>query len=144
MILFGEAWKAYGFDSPNMSATYTGATIHEALEEQWQTTAGGSVGFYPLAVSDEVRYVYDTSKPVGSRVDPATVTIKGKPLDLDGSYRLATNAYTMLAYDGYDALTRYTDPVRHSLDHEGFVRYLRTRKTVTPPPLGRATPAQQA
>ncbi|WP_327287477.1 bifunctional metallophosphatase/5'-nucleotidase [Streptomyces sp. NBC_01198] len=144
VILFGEAWKAYGFDSPNMSATYTGATIHEALEEQWQTTAGGSVGFYPLAVSDEVRYVYDTSKPVGSRVDPATVTIKGKPLDLDGSYRLATNAYTMLAYDGYDALTRYTDPVRHSLDHEGFVRYLRTRKTVTPPPLGRATPAQQA
>jgi 5'-nucleotidase len=141
VILFGEAWKAYGFDSPNMSATYTGATIHEALEEQWQTASDGSVGFYPLAVSNEVRYVYDTSKPVGSRVDPATVTVKGKPLDLNGSYRLATNAYTMLAYDGYDALTRYTDPVRHSLDHEGFVRYLRSEKTITPPPLGRATPA---
>ncbi|SHN11675.1 bifunctional metallophosphatase/5'-nucleotidase [Actinacidiphila paucisporea] len=141
VILFGEAWKAYGFDSPNMSATYTGAAIHEALEQQWQTTPNGSVGFYPLAVSDEVRYVYDTSQPVGSRVDPAKVTIKGEPLDLNGSYRLATNAYTMLAYDGYDALTTYTDPVRHTLDHEGFVRYLRAKKTVTPPPLGRAAPA---
>ncbi|MBM9438041.1 bifunctional metallophosphatase/5'-nucleotidase [Actinacidiphila bryophytorum] len=141
VILFGEAWKAYGFDSPNMSATYTGAAVHQALEQQWQTRADGSVGFFPLAVSDEVRYVYDTSQPVGSRVDPAKITVKGKPLDLEGSYRLATNAYTMLAYDGYDALTTYTDPVRHTLDHEGFVRYLRTRETVTPPPLNRATPA---
>ncbi len=141
VITYSEAWNAYGFNSPNMTATYTGANIHQILEEQWQTASDGTVGFYPVAVSNEVRYVYDTSRPVGSRVDPTKVTIGGRKLDLDGNYRLTTNAYSMLAYDGYKAFTVYTDPVRHNLDHEGFLRYLMKQRTVSPPALGRATPA---
>ncbi|HEY3505057.1 MAG TPA: 5'-nucleotidase C-terminal domain-containing protein [Actinocatenispora sp.] len=138
-ILFGEAWTAYGFDSPIVTVSMTGDAFHRGLEQQWQTQADGSVRFFPLAVSDQVRYTYDPTAPVGQRVDPATLLVDGTPIDLSGTYRIATNAYTVLAYDGYPALTEYTDAVRHTLDHEGFVRYLRLRGTIDPPALGRAT-----
>ncbi|GIL30365.1 bifunctional metallophosphatase/5'-nucleotidase [Actinocatenispora comari] len=141
VISYGAAWKSYGFDSPIVTVTMTGDAFHRGLEQQWQTQPDGTVKYAPVAVSRQVGYVYDVTKPVGQRVDPATVTIDGQPLDLARGYRVATNAYTVLAYDGYPAFTEYTDAVRHSLDHEGFVRYLRLRKVVSPPELGRATAA---
>src|SRR5437762_22026 len=53
------------------------------LEQQWQTQANGTVKFAPLAVSGNVSYAYDASKPVGQRIDPADVKIDGAPLDVD-------------------------------------------------------------
>ncbi|BCJ27748.1 bifunctional metallophosphatase/5'-nucleotidase [Actinocatenispora sera] len=141
VISYGAAWRAYGFDSPIVTVTMTGDAFRRGLEQQWQTQPDGSVKYAPVAVSRQVRYRYDVTKPVGQRIDPATVTIDGAPLDPDRGYRVATNAYTVLAYDGYPAFTEYTDAVRHSLDHEGFIRYLRLRKVVSPPALGRARSA---
>jgi 5'-nucleotidase len=138
LILFGEAWTAYGYDSPVVSVTITGDTLHRALEQQWQAQPDGSVKYGPLAVSDGVRYRYDTSKPVGQRVDPADVTINGEPLDLARSYRVAANSYTIEGRDGFPALMTFTDPMRHTLDHEGFIRYVRELGVLTPAPLGRA------
>ncbi|GAA4600807.1 bifunctional metallophosphatase/5'-nucleotidase [Actinoallomurus liliacearum] len=138
-ILFGEAWTVYGFDSPIVTVSMTGDAFHRGLEQQWQTQPDGSVRYCPVAVSAEIRYTYDPTKPVGERIDPANLLINGTPIDLRATYRVATNAYTVLAYDGYPAFTEYTDAVRHSLDHEGFIRYVRTRRTIDPPSLGRAT-----
>lgn len=138
-ILFGEAWTVYGFDSPIVTVSMTGDAFHRGLEQQWQTQADGSVRYCPVAVSAEVRYTYDPAKPVGQRIDPANLLINGTPIDPHATYRVATNAYTVLAYDGYQAFTEYTDAVRHSLDHEGFIRYVRLRGTIDPPALGRAT-----
>ncbi|GIH17230.1 5'-nucleotidase [Rugosimonospora africana] len=138
LILFGEAWTAYGYDSPVVSVSITGDTLHQALEQQWQTQPDGSVKYGPLAVSAGVSYRYDTSKPVGQRVAPSDVTINGKPLDLGRRYRVAANSYTIEGRDGFPALMAFTDPVRHSLDHEGFIRYVRERRVLSPAPLGRA------
>jgi 5'-nucleotidase len=139
VVQFGDAWNAYGFDSPIMTVTITGERLHQALEQQWQTQTDGSVLHVPLAVSDQVRYRYDVTAEVGQRIDP-TIMINGKQLDPTRGYRVAINAYTVLAYDGYPALTEYTAPVRHSLDHEGFIRYVRIVKIIRPPKLGRARP----
>ena len=135
LILWGEAWNAVGYSSPIMTITVTGDTIRQALEQQWR--AGTPEVFSPLAVSDEVRYAFDTSRPIGQRV--TDITVQGRPLDPAASYRIAVNSYTLLGQDGFSALTAFTDPVRHSLDKEGWIRFLRGR-TITPPGFGRARP----
>jgi 5'-nucleotidase len=137
-ILFGEAWTAYGYDSPIVTVTMTGTQILLALEQQWRETAGAEV-HTPLAVSSGLRYRFDLGRPVGSRVPVETVTIRGRALDPSRSYRVAANSYSILGQDGFPALTVFTDPVRHTLDKEGFIRFLRGR-TITPPALDRAQP----
>lgn len=139
-VLFGEAWNAIGYGNPVLTVTLSGEVLHQALEQQWQTQEDGTVKFAPFAVSANVRYGFDVSKPVGSRVDPAGVTISGEALDLSAEYRLAALAYTLIGADGYTALTGFTEPFRGERDREGFIAYLREHPVLTPAPLGRATP----
>ncbi|GLX02583.1 5'-nucleotidase [Microtetraspora sp. NBRC 16547] len=141
-VLFGEARAAYGYANPVLTVSLTGLQIEQALEQQWQTQADGTVRFSPLAVSGNVRYSYDASKPVGDRVNPADVLIDGVPLDTGRTYRVAGLAYTLIGADGFSALTGFTDPVRGSRDYEAFRAYLAESETVAPPALDRVTAIQ--
>ncbi|WP_327264940.1 bifunctional metallophosphatase/5'-nucleotidase [Streptomyces sp. NBC_01232] len=140
-VTFGSAWRALGFGDPVVSAWVTGQRIHDALEEQWTTTEDGELRFAPLAVSRNVRYSFDAQGPAGDRVHPEEVFIDGNPLDLGGSYRLAAPSYTLLASDGYPALSDFREPYRHQRDFESFVAYVRETAVLTPPPRGRVTAA---
>ncbi|MBB5781521.1 5'-nucleotidase C-terminal domain-containing protein [Nonomuraea jabiensis] len=95
--------------------------------------------FSPLAVSANVRYAYDASRPVGDRVLPSKVLIGGTPLDAGRTYRVAALAYTLIGADGFGALSGFTDPVRGSRDYEAFRAYLQASETVAPPALDRVT-----
>ncbi|MFI6497465.1 bifunctional metallophosphatase/5'-nucleotidase [Nonomuraea typhae] len=136
-VLLGEAWNAWGYANPVVTVSVKGSQIEQALEQQWQTQAGGTVGFAPLAVSGNVRFSYDTSRPVGDRIAPERVLIDGRPLDTGRTYRLALLAYTLLGADGYTAFSGYTDAVRGSRDYEALRAYL-AKGPVTPPALDRA------
>ncbi|MFP3963101.1 bifunctional UDP-sugar hydrolase/5'-nucleotidase [Actinomadura fulvescens] len=132
-LTYGEAWPAYGYGNPILTVTVTGEQIHQALEQQWQ---GGK--FAPFAVSKNVRYRYDASRPEGDRVDPEDVLIGGKPLDTGRRYRLAALAYTLIGADGYPALGGFTDARRNALpDHEAFIAYVKAQKKIAPAPLER-------
>ncbi|MFL6054044.1 MAG: bifunctional metallophosphatase/5'-nucleotidase [Actinoallomurus sp.] len=136
-ITRAQAFKAVGYGDPVVTATVTGQQIHDALEQQWTSSADGKVVYAPFAVSHNVRYTYDAGRPVGDRVDPADVLIDGERLDLKRNYRLATMAYTFVQGDGYPALAEYHRPVRQPRDFENFVKFVRTRKVLTPAPLDR-------
>ncbi|MET9315525.1 bifunctional metallophosphatase/5'-nucleotidase [Kribbella sp. NPDC003505] len=137
-VLFGEAWGAFGYGNPILTVTLPGTQLHAAFEAQWVPQADGTEKFAPFAVSHNVRYSYDKTQPIGQRVDPATVLIDGKPLDLDRDYRVAALAYTLIGGDGTTVFKGFTDPVRNDRDHEGFISYLRAHPVLTPAPLGRA------
>lgn len=136
-VLFGEAWATWGYANPVLTVSVTGAQIEQALEQQWQTQADGTVKFAPFAVSNNVRIAYDATKPVGERILPEDVVINGQPLDVAKTYRLAALAYTLVNGDGYTAFAGFTNPVRGSRDYEAFRDYLRLGP-VTPPALDRA------
>ncbi|WP_433441024.1 bifunctional metallophosphatase/5'-nucleotidase [Nonomuraea sp. CA-141351] len=138
-VLFGEAWATYGYANPVLTVSLTGQQLEQALEQQWQTQADGTVRFSPLAVSANVRYSYDASRPVGDRVDPSKVLIAGAPLDAGRTYRVAALAYTLIGADGFSALGGFTDPVRGSRDYEAFRSYFQANETVAPPALDRVT-----
>lgn len=136
-ILFGESWNAYGYGNPVLTVGVRGRQLDAILEQQWQKQADGSVKFAPLAVSRNVSYSYDAARPVGDRVSPRDVVINGRPLDPARTYRVAALAYTVVGADGYGAFAGYTEPVRNGADHESFVEYLKTHKTISPAPLNR-------
>ncbi len=139
LILYGEAYAYLGYENPVLTVTLTGDQIRQALEQQWQPQQSGSVTFAPLNVSANVRATYDSTKPVGSRVDPAAFLIDGAPLDPARSYRVAGLAYTLIGADGFPAFSVFTDPVRNDRDHEGFIKYLRAQGTISPSKLDRIT-----
>ncbi|MFE1849399.1 bifunctional metallophosphatase/5'-nucleotidase [Streptomyces sp. NPDC002387] len=144
VVLFGEAWNAFGYGAVVLSVTVTGAAVHAALEGQWTAGQGGTVAFAPLAVSHNVRYSVDPGKPPGSRIDPQAVFIDDTVLDIGRSYRLAGLSYTLIGADGTSAFTSFTDPVRGERDREGFIRYLRQRQVIAPLPLNRVTAVGQS
>jgi 2',3'-cyclic-nucleotide 2'-phosphodiesterase (5'-nucleotidase family) len=65
------------------------------------------------------------------------VVINGRPLDPARTYRVAALAYTVVGADGYAAFAGHTAPVRNGADHESFVEYLKTHRTISPAPLNR-------
>ncbi|MFD3569617.1 bifunctional metallophosphatase/5'-nucleotidase [Streptomyces sp. NPDC058667] len=136
-ILFGESWNAYGYGNPVLTVGVTGRQLDAILEQQWQTQTDATVRYAPLAVSRNVSYSYDPVRRVGDRVSPRDVVIDGRPLDLGRTYRVAALAYTVIGADGYGAFAGYTAPVRNGADHESFVEYLKTHKTISPAPLNR-------
>ncbi|MFG2860167.1 bifunctional metallophosphatase/5'-nucleotidase [Streptomyces sioyaensis] len=138
-VTFAQAWNSVGFGDPIMTVTVTGRQLHDALEEQWAPTAGGGLGYSPLAVSANVRYTFDAAAPVGRRIDPADVFIDGTALDLTRRYRLAAPSYTLINQDGFSAFTGFTAPVRHTRDFESFVSFVRAKKQLAPAPLNRVS-----
>ncbi|MFI6051244.1 bifunctional metallophosphatase/5'-nucleotidase [Streptomyces violascens] len=136
VITFDRAWKAVGYGCPVITATVTGQTIHDALEQQW-AEADGDLTYAPLAVSSNVRYAFDAAASPGARVRPADVLIDGIPLDLRASYRLASTSYTFIGADGYPALLKHTEAVRHTRDFESFNAFVRAKYRLAPAPLGR-------
>ncbi|WP_329152877.1 bifunctional metallophosphatase/5'-nucleotidase [Streptomyces sp. NBC_01456] len=138
-VTFAQAWNSVGFGDPIMTVTVTGRQIHDALEEQWAPTAGGGLGYSPLAVSANVRYTFDAAGPVGRRIDPSDVFIDGTALNLTRRYRLAAPSYTLINQDGFSAFTGFTAPVRHTRDFESFVSFVRAKKQLSPAPLNRVS-----
>jgi len=138
-VMLGESWDAYGYGNPVLTVSLTGAQLDAVLEQQWQTQANGTVKSAPLALSGNVKYAFDASRPVGDRIDPADVTIDGAALDPAKTYRVAALAYTVIGADGYSAFKSYTNPVRNNTDHETFAAYLKAHQTLTPAPLDRVT-----
>ncbi len=138
-VLMGESWAAWGYANPVLTVSVRGSQLEQALEQQWQAQADGSVKFAPLAVSGNVRFSYAPDGPVGDRINPADVIVNGQPLDTGKTYRLAALAYTLLGADGYSAFAGYTDAVRGSRDYDAMRAYLR-QGPLTPPALDRAVP----
>ncbi|MEU7900209.1 bifunctional UDP-sugar hydrolase/5'-nucleotidase [Nonomuraea sp. NPDC049152] len=136
-VTLGQAWNTWGYANPVLTVSVKGSQLEQALEQQWQAQANGTVRFAPLAVSGNVRFSYDLAKPVGDRVLPENVLIDGQPLDPAKTYRLAGLAYTLIGADGYSAFAGYTDAVRGERDYEAFRDYLRNGP-VSPPALDRA------
>ena len=140
-VTFGEAWPVVGI-SPITTLALKGSTVEQILEQQWIPPAYGCSRLSSLAVSDQVRYSYDLGKPVGDRVDPAKVFIRGKRLEPGKTYRVATSAAMPLhgAQYGYPGFQQYTDLVRAPhMGQEVFLNHLRSRQSITAPALGRVT-----
>ncbi|MFJ9342204.1 bifunctional metallophosphatase/5'-nucleotidase [Streptomyces sp. NPDC101733] len=138
-VTFERAWRAVGYGCPMVTASLSGARLHDALEQQWAVDAQGALTHAPLAVSGNVRYRFDAGGPAGDRVAPEDVLIGGEALQPEGTYRVVTTSYTLTGKDGYPALAGYRDPVRHRRDVDSFSAYVAAVGTLEAAPTGRVT-----
>jgi 2',3'-cyclic-nucleotide 2'-phosphodiesterase (5'-nucleotidase family) len=142
VVTYGEAWDSMGARDPLLSVEVSGTQLDAMLEAQWRTDGDGTVSFSPLAVSGNVRYSFDASRPVGERVDLASITIDGTPISADSRYRVAALPPTIFSTASRfsDPLLGFTDPARYGVKaREAFRWYLRDHTVVEVPALDRVT-----
>lgn len=89
------------FGNATIMVEITGQDVKDAIENGLEPAPQGS-GRFPVVAG--MRVEADLSKPVGSRV--TAITVDGKPIDLKGSYTVASNNFMLSGGDGYTSLAR--------------------------------------
>lgn len=104
-ITLGQIIEVLPFGNTLATMTLSGAEIKQALEHSVSQAPKESGGF--LHVSG-LKYTYDSSKPVGVRVQ--TIEVKTGDtftnLDVGKNYLIATNAFTAKGGDGYEVFKK--------------------------------------
>lgn len=112
-----------------------GKTILAALEHGL-SKVGSQQGRFPHVAGMQV--LFDPSRPPGKRV--RSVTIGGKPIDPEATYKLATNAFLAGGGDGYGMfrdLKRLVTEANGPAMTNTVIDYIKSRKTVAPKVEGR-------
>ena len=135
-ITINDIYTALPFDNVVVMVEMTGKTLWDTLEHgvSWYPSAAG--GF--LQVSG-LEYVFDASREVGNRIQ--SVTINGKPIDLEKTYRVAANDFLT---GGGDMFTMLRDDATVVLTTKFYLRdalleYLTAVESVAPQTEGRIT-----
>lgn len=124
-----------------VSGDLTGRQLDALLESQWDQATNGAVTYKHLAVSGNVRYTYDLSKPVGSRINPGDVRIEGRPLRPNATYRVATTSGGFLqpTTSAFAELAAATDQERSLYNaNDALWRHMADGSPVAPPATDRA------
>jgi 2',3'-cyclic-nucleotide 2'-phosphodiesterase (5'-nucleotidase family) len=137
-ITLGEVLTVLPFGNNLVTLDLTGEEILAALEHS--VSAPGAGGFMQVS---GLKFKYDQAKPVGERVwQVEALTANGyEELQLDQTYRIATNAFTADGGDGYTMFKKAKDEGRiaelYIVDFEVFTSYLEKNNPVSPVVEGR-------
>jgi 5'-nucleotidase len=129
-VTYGEAFAVQPFGNSLVTMTLTGAEIDTLLEQQFDNPEPGQSRM--LQVSEGFMYTWDAAAPVGSRVDPASITIDGLPLDVGASYRVTVNSFLADGGDNFTVLRNGTDRLGGEVDLDALVTYFETSSPVAP------------
>jgi 5'-nucleotidase len=136
-VTYGELFSVQPFNNVMTVMTCTGAQIEALLEQQWTTNTDGTIRQTVLQVSNGFSYTWNAAGPVGSRVDPATITIGGVPVDPAASYRVAMNNFLAGGGDGFSVFTQCTDPLGGEIDLDVLVTYFEENSPISGGPQNR-------
>ena len=129
-LTFGEAFAVHPFGNSLVTMSLTGAQIDALLEAQFADPETGSRRV--LQVSDGFKYAWDAAQPIGSRVDPASITIDGAQIGLDDTYRVTVNSYLADGGSGFDVLTEGVERTGGEIDLDALVSYFAGVAAVSP------------
>ena len=133
-VTYGEAFAVQPFGNSLVTMTLTGAQIEALLEQQFRTT-GNTI----LQVSEGFAYSWSASAAIGDKVDPASITIGGTPINLEASYRVTVNSFLADGGDGFSVLIAGTDRLGGDIDLDALVDYFEANSPVAPGPQNRIT-----
>jgi len=133
-VNYGQLYTAQPFKNYLVTMTLTGAQLRSLLEAQWQSNQRRNM----LQPSRSFSYAWRASAPQGQRIDPASMRLRGEPIQADGHYRVTVNNFLA---NGGDGFTTFRDGVEvHELeltDLEALQRYLKHWSPVPAPEPGR-------
>ena len=132
-VTYHEAFDVQPFGNLLVTMDLTGAQIEQLLEQQARLDAAGNETALILGVSRGFAYTYDPSKPVGDRIDPASITLDGTMLDLAATYRIVTNSFLADGGDSFTVFQGGTNRIGGGDDLVAFTEYLGENSPVAPP-----------
>jgi 5'-nucleotidase len=134
-ITRGEVIETFPFQNVLATTTLTGAQVKEVLEQ-------GASGQRGMVQVSGLRFTYDPSQPVGSRVTSITVSATGQPIDPGANYRVVTNDFMINGGDSYTTFQQGTNTVTYSdqLLADVVVGYARQFSPINQQIEGRITP----
>ncbi len=136
-VTYGEAFNVQPFGNSLVTMTLTGAQIDTLLEQQFDNPGVGQNRI--LQVSQGFAYTWSAGAPKGSKVDPASITLNGVPVDPAASYRVTVNNFMADGGDGYTVLREGTDRLGGDVDLDALEKYFTAQGTVAPGPRNRIT-----
>ncbi len=136
-MTYGEAFAVQPFGNSLVTMTLTGAQIDTLLEQQFDNPVIGQNRI--LQVSEGFAYSWSAGAPTGSKVDPASITLNGVPIDPAASYRVTVNNFMADGGDGYTVLPSGADRLGGDVDIDALEKYFTARGVVAPGPRNRIT-----
>ena len=127
-VTYGDLHRVQPFGNQLIVMTLTGKQIHRLLEQQWRGQGHPRV----LQVSANSSYTWHPNRKPGNRVDPADVTINGKPLKMKETYRVTVNNYLAEGGDNFSVLKKGKDLHYGELDVEVLADYFEENSPVEP------------
>jgi 5'-nucleotidase len=122
-IAYGDVFNVLPFGNIVVVKTLTGDALARLLDQQTPIRM--------LQVSKNFTYAWDPAKPLGGRVNRASIHIDGKPLVPTERYRIATVDFVWNGGDDFTVATESTDPVGVGTDVDVFLAYLGRHSPVT-------------
>jgi 5'-nucleotidase len=132
-VTYADVFAAQPFGNVLVTLTLTGAQIRQLLEQQWVGQQKERI----LHVSQNFSYTWDAARPPGERVDAASITLDGKPIDPDGRYRVTMNNFLAEGGDGFTVLREGTERSTGGTDLAALVAWFEANSPISPGPLDR-------
>jgi len=137
-VTYGEAFTTQPFGNTLMTITVTGAQLKTMLEQQ-SSIVGAAEKTNLLQVSKTFAYTFDTTKPIGSRVDAASMKINGQVVQPQESYRITVNAFLADGGDGFAVLREGTNRQAGGVELYALLAYFGANPSLSPPTAKRVT-----
>jgi 5'-nucleotidase len=134
----GDVFAVLPFGNIVVTGKLSGADLLAALENGVSDVSGTAGRFIQLS---GVRFAFDASKPVGSRVLWAVLS-DGRAVDPNATYTVAANDFMTVGGDGYTSLTRIVNPTTREQLWEVAANYVKSLGTVDPQVEGRVIAVQ--
>ncbi|MBK8011613.1 MAG: bifunctional metallophosphatase/5'-nucleotidase [Deltaproteobacteria bacterium] len=133
-VTYGDLFSIQPFGNTLTVVTLAGREIHQLLEQQFQPTITRI-----LQPSEGFEYRWRASAENGHRIDPDSIRLDGRPLDMETDYRVTVNSFLATGGDGFTILKDGRDPVGGVPDVDALADYLAQHDPVSAPSLGRIT-----
>jgi 5'-nucleotidase len=135
VVTYSEAFTVQPFTNYVDTMSLTGAQIEHILEQQFGNPDPSQNRI--LQVSSNLHYSWNPAGPVGDKIDPASITINGTPIDLAATYRVAENSFLATGGDNFTGFTAGTGLITGPVDLDALIAYFAAHSPVAPPPADR-------
>jgi 2',3'-cyclic-nucleotide 2'-phosphodiesterase/3'-nucleotidase len=128
-ITYGDFFTVQPFDNKMATMKLTGANLYAVLEQQFAPPQSSQ----KLLQQSGLKYTYNLSLPVGSRITSLTLA-DGTPILPDSTtYTVACNEFIATGGDGFSVFLQGTDVVRPGIsDLDALIDYVQYKYGVPP------------
>lgn len=123
-VTYGQLFAFQPFGNNLVVMNLTGPQLKRLLEQQFADAAEPGM----LMPSAGFQFTYDVRRPAGDRI--VKMTLNGKPVDPNRTYRVTTNSFLAAGGDGFTVFAEGTDRFDAGVDLDALEAYLKTNPPI--------------